>query len=249
MTDMMRWVVEKGTGTAVALPNYDIAGKTGTAYKFVGKQYSKYSYVSSFVGFVPAENPKFAIYVSLDDPRGIYWGGYTAGPVFKEVAKRAMAYDLIPPSGVDATAVAAAPLSKTMPSFAGLTPAQCQWLAREAGLQLRFSGKGERVTDQSLKAGVSFSDPAQEKLVLTLGTPANAAAPQGNGVMPDLRGKTKRQALALVAPLGIKVNFRGQGIVQNQFPLPGQSVGAAGLCELNCDLPMADSQVSAGGHS
>src|ERR1035441_452259 len=59
LTAMMRWVVEKGTGTAVALPSYDIAGKTGTAYKFMNGRYSKYNYVSSFVGFVPAQNPKF----------------------------------------------------------------------------------------------------------------------------------------------------------------------------------------------
>jgi cell division protein FtsI (penicillin-binding protein 3) len=252
LTDMMRWVVQKGTGTAVALPNYDIAGKTGTAYKFTGKQYSKYSYVSSFVGFVPAENPKFAIYVSLDDPRGIYWGGYTAGPVFKEVAKRAMAYDLIPPSGTDSPAPVLAQAAKTVPSFAGLTPAQCQWLAEETGLKLKFSGKGERVTAQSLRAGVSFSDPSQEKMVLTLGTPVDSGFPKAtsaSALMPDLRGKTKRQALAIVAPFGLRVNFRGQGIVENQFPLPGRAIGSDGLCELNCDLPLADSQVSSGGHS
>src|SRR6202789_453246 len=117
MTEMMKWVVQHGTGVAVALPNYEIAGKTGTAYKFENGRYSANSYVSSFVGFVPAENPKFAIYVSLDDPRGIYWGGYTAGPVFKEVAKRAMAYDLIPPSGTDSPAPVLAQAAKMVPSF------------------------------------------------------------------------------------------------------------------------------------
>src|SRR6185369_6510801 len=80
MTEMMKWVVEKGTGTAVALPSYSIAGKTGTAYKFMNGRYASNNYVSSFVGFVPADEPKLVIYVSLDDPRGLYWGGYTAGP-------------------------------------------------------------------------------------------------------------------------------------------------------------------------
>jgi stage V sporulation protein D (sporulation-specific penicillin-binding protein) len=245
LTDMMRWVVEKGTGTAVALPNYDIAGKTGTAYKFMGKQYSKYNYVSSFVGFVPAEDPKFAIYVSLDDPRGLYWGGYTAGPVFKEVAKRAMAYDLVPPSVPEVKPVlAAAP--PVVPSFLGLTPVQCQWLAEQSGLTVKFGGKGERVTDQSLKAGPWSPASDSPRILLTLGVPP---APGENGVMPDLRGKTKRQALSLLAPLGVKVNFRGQGVVQSQFPLAGRSVQAAGACDLNCDFPITSADTTPGGHS
>jgi len=244
MTDLMRWVVAKGTGTAVALPNYDIAGKTGTAYKFMGKQYSKYNYVSSFVGFVPADHPRLAIYVSLDDPRGLYWGGYTAGPVFKEVAKRAMAYDLVAPTAVAAAPATTAP--RSVPDFEGLTQAQCQWLAEASGLKLKFSGKGERVAGQSLKAGSQIAADPAPKITLSLGAEAPSASAAAGQLMPDLRGKTKRQALALVAPLGLKVNFRGQGVVESQFPLPGRAVPAAGFCELNCDLPLADVRTASG---
>jgi membrane peptidoglycan carboxypeptidase len=152
MTEMLKWVVAHGTGVAVALPNYDIAGKTGTAYKFENGRYSANSYVSSFVGFVPAENPKVVIYVSLDDPRGIYWGGYTAGPVFKEMAKRVMAYDLVPGSN-DVQTAQAPKDQRTVPSFEGLTPAQCKWLAVASGLNLKFTGRGERVVAQSAAVG------------------------------------------------------------------------------------------------
>lgn len=252
MTAMMRWVVEKGTGTAVALPDYDIAGKTGTAYKYIGHAYSKYSYISSFVGFVPAEKPVLAIYVSLDDPRGIYWGGYTAGPVFKDVARRAMAYDLVPPSD-EASAPVSAPSLKTVPSFAELTPVQCKWLARQAGFELKFTGKGRRVVAQSIKPGTRLGSDDTDSVVLGLGSPDESAdasgGSRGTGVMPDLRGKTKRQALAMVAPLGIKVNFHGEGVIRSQFPLPGRAVEADGLCELNCDLPLTDAQASTGGRS
>ena len=246
MTEMMRWVVQYGTGTQVALPNYDIAGKTGTAYKFMKKQYSKYNYVSSFVGFVPAANPRFAIYVSLDDPRGVYWGGYTAGPVFKEVAKRAMAYDLIPPTGTEPVTTAAK-TQPVIPSFVGLTPTQCQWLADQAGLELKFGGKGERVTTQSLKPGPVDLTTHASHVLLTLGQPVD----QGEaGVMPDLRGKTKRQALSLLAPLGLQVNFKGQGVIESQFPLAGRAAQSGEACDLNCDLPITSSAiVPPGGHS
>jgi stage V sporulation protein D (sporulation-specific penicillin-binding protein) len=238
MTEMLKWVVEHGTGTMVSLPSYEIAGKTGTAYKFMNGHYSSNSYVSSFVGFVPAENPKVVIYVSLDDPRGIYWGGYTAGPVFKEVAKRVMAYELVP--GKNDVQTAQLPKDqRTVPSFEGLTPEQCQWLAEASGLTLKFNGKGERVVGQSAAAGAPLmaGDQNPGKLVLTLGKPEVS---QAGGLMPELRGKTKRQALAMLAPLGVKVNFHGEGVVRAQFPPAGRSVGSEAACELNCDVPITN---------
>lgn len=245
---MLKWAVEKGTGTAVALPSYSIAGKTGTVYKFMNGHYSKYSYVSSFIGFAPADNPKFVIYVSLDDPRGLYWGGYTAGPVFREVAKRALVYDLVP--GTERTADAE-PLKekRSAPSFIGLTREQCKWLAQDDGLQIQFAGKGGKIVSQSQPPGTPL--PAQNgksvRVVLTLGEPQ---AEEAKGIMPDLRGKTKRQAMALLAPLGVRISFKGEGLVRSQFPLAGRALLANTPCELNCNLPVAKTaQAGAGGNS
>ncbi len=238
ITEMMKWAVEKGTGTAVALPSYSIAGKTGTAYKFMNGKYSKYNYVSSFIGFVPAENPKFAIYVSLDDPRGIYWGGYTAGPVFKEVAKRALVYDLVPGEN-QVPEMGLAQEQHSVPAFTGLTPEQCKWLAQEDGLKIKFNGKGERVVSQSQPAGEALQSENNKpaKLFLTLGEPQGENA---KGVMPELKGKTKRQALALLAPLGMHVNFKGEGVVRSQFPPAGRAVQNGTPCDLSCEVPVAN---------
>jgi len=243
----MRWVVQKGTGTAVDIPSYDIAGKTGTAYKFMNGHYSRWNYVSSFVGFVPAEDPKFVIYVSLDDPRGLYWGGYTAGAVFKEVAKRALAYDLIP--GKDMPNEELAARKGTVPAFVGLTQEQCKWLASRNDIHVQFNGKGHRVAVQSAIPGEPLpqTDLSQYKVLLTLGEMETA---QARGPMPDLRGKTKRQALALLAPLGMKVNFRGEGVVRSQFPPAGRIVEPNSSCDLACDIPVAETLPnSLGGHS
>ena len=248
MTEMMRWVVEKGTGTAVALPSYDIAGKTGTAYKFMKGHYSKYNYVSSFVGFVPAEDPKLVIYVSLDDPRGLYWGGYTAGPVFKEVAKRVLVYDLVP--GKEQNEETGAPTSQgSIPSFVGLTQEQCKWIAQRNGLTIKFNGLGKRVAVQSAPPGAPLPMERHEesKILLTMGDPR---IDQAKGLMPELRGKTKRQALALLAPLGVRVNFKGEGVVRAQFPPAGRSIENNAPCDLSCDVPVAKSvPLGQGGNS
>jgi membrane peptidoglycan carboxypeptidase len=245
---MLKWVVQKGTGTAVDLPAYPIAGKTGTAYKFMDGHYSKYNYVSSFVGFVPADNPQFVIYCSLDDPRGLYWGGYTAGPVFKEVAKRALSYALVP--GVKNEEEQTAFLQKNLPSFLGLTRSQGLLLGRDRQVKLKFTGKGEKVVAQSPSAGTYPANGKDPLLTVTL-TLGNAlpASAWASGTMPDLRGKTKRQALALLSPLGLKVNFTGEGIVRRQFPPAGRFLKTYGSCDLSCDIPAVRADAAMGGHS
>ena len=100
MTKILEQVVIDGTGKGAKIPGYRIAGKTGTAQKFdfsTGK-YSKNKYSALFVGYAPVENPQIAILVLLDEPRGSYYGGIVAAPVFKEIASKALPYLSIPPN-------------------------------------------------------------------------------------------------------------------------------------------------------
>jgi cell division protein FtsI (penicillin-binding protein 3) len=87
---MMRDVVDDGTGKAAALGRIPVAGKTGTAQKVKDGVYSQTDYVASFVGIVPVVNPRFVIGVFIDEPRGIRTGGMVAAPVFREVAGYAL---------------------------------------------------------------------------------------------------------------------------------------------------------------
>jgi cell division protein FtsI (penicillin-binding protein 3) len=92
VTQMMVAVTEKGgTGTLAALPGVQVAGKTGTAQKAdpVTKGYGSRRF-SSFMGFAPADDPRIAIYVGLDEPQGDVYGGVVAAPVFREVAAEAL---------------------------------------------------------------------------------------------------------------------------------------------------------------
>jgi cell division protein FtsI (penicillin-binding protein 3) len=95
---MLREVVEEGSGTAAQIPGYRIAGKTGTAAKPDSTGgYSTSAYVASFVGFVPAKQPRLVVLVTVDEPRGAIWGGVVAAPAFAEIAKFALQYLEIPP--------------------------------------------------------------------------------------------------------------------------------------------------------
>jgi cell division protein FtsI (penicillin-binding protein 3) len=95
---MLHEVVEEGSGTAAQVPGYRIAGKTGTAAKPDERGgYSDFRYVASFVGFVPARDPRLVILVAVDEPEGAIWGGVVAAPAFAEIAKFALQYLEVPP--------------------------------------------------------------------------------------------------------------------------------------------------------
>ena len=98
ITDMMIGVTEAGgTCTEAAIEGFHVAGKTGTAQKVINGAYSN-RYYASFVGFVPAENPKFVLLVTCDDPTvGSRYGGSASGPTFKAIAERTLKYMHVQP--------------------------------------------------------------------------------------------------------------------------------------------------------
>ncbi|HCC68856.1 MAG TPA: penicillin-binding protein [Nitrospiraceae bacterium] len=99
MVDVLKTVVEEG-GTAgqSAIKGNFVAGKTGTTQVADPKtgKYSKTKYISSFVGFVPADNPKIALIVVIHEPKGAIFGGTVAAPVFKNIVDHALAYLNVP---------------------------------------------------------------------------------------------------------------------------------------------------------
>ncbi len=109
VTELLVNAVENGTGWRAAIPGYHVAGKTGTAQKVdpVTGTYSSTKSIGSFVGFVPAEDPEFAIVVVIDEPQGSAWGGVVAAPVFREVAEQTLRYFNVAPRQRNETQVAA----------------------------------------------------------------------------------------------------------------------------------------------
>lgn len=93
-------VVNEGTGSAAAVPGYQVAGKTGTAQKARtdGKPgYEAGKYVASFSGFIPAEDPKLLIVVTIDEPSNSIYGGTVAAPTFSRIARFCVEHLKIPP--------------------------------------------------------------------------------------------------------------------------------------------------------
>ena len=93
MVKALKTVVSpEGTAPKAALEHYTVAGKTGTAQKVENGGYSLDKFISSFIGFFPADNPELCISIVMDEPKQGRYGGLTAAPVFKQVAERAANY-------------------------------------------------------------------------------------------------------------------------------------------------------------
>ncbi len=101
LREMLEGVLEDGgTASAVTVPGYTLAGKTGTAQKVDPETgtYSETEFVASFVGFAPAEDPQLLVTVVVDNPKGDYYGGTVAAPAFAEIAEFALPSLGIPPN-------------------------------------------------------------------------------------------------------------------------------------------------------
>lgn len=97
--EMFYNVVESGTAEKVRIPGWKICAKTGTAQKYDSKlrAYSEENYFSSLGGFLPMDDPRFVIFIGLDEPRGGYYGGLVCSEAFKNIAKKIIDYYGVPP--------------------------------------------------------------------------------------------------------------------------------------------------------
>ena len=107
MRQMMEGVVSaNGTAPSAAIPGYRVAGKTGTAMRIDPACGCYSGYTASFIGFAPADKPKYVISVTIQDPKGAHYGGSLGGPVFKEVMTFVLQSEHVAPTGTKLQPVA-----------------------------------------------------------------------------------------------------------------------------------------------
>lgn len=206
---MMEGVMEKG-GTAdyvFASSPYKVAGKTGTAWLNEGGKYQSDRYRASFVGYFPAEDPKYSCIVVVNDPRsGVYYGSAVAAPVFKELADKIYSteMDFREPVAIPDSLVLAQhriPISKSGSSqdlktvFNGLK------------IPMEIKSDGEWLSTTSTKDSVYVS-----------------ARNIKEGLVPNVIGMGLQDALYLLENSGMKVKVYGYGTVKRQSVPAGNNI-------------------------
>lgn len=148
-SDTMRFILEKvvseGTGKKAYIPGFRIGGKTATSQTLPR---SAKKYISSFIGFAPAEDPQVLALVVIYDPKGIYYGGTIAAPVVQEIFG-----NILPYLGIEQV-YEASEIEEynigdiTMPNVVGLSKTEASSILKEYDLNVEYLNEGETVTDQ-----------------------------------------------------------------------------------------------------
>ncbi|HEX7056042.1 MAG TPA: penicillin-binding transpeptidase domain-containing protein [Bacilli bacterium] len=201
-----------GTGRRAYLKEYSIAGKTGTAQKVINGEYAEDRYVVSFVGFAPVEDPKIAVIVIVDDPAlgGDYRaGGEVAAPVFKSIVLNTLRYLGVPSrdQSQDAVQVQSGEMMKEVPDLTGLPLAEATAMLQKKQIAYGVLGAGQKVIKQFPGKGAQIG--AGQQVLLLTDDPAKTR-------MPDLTGKSLRDALEVCGLLQAECTFSGEGFVSGQ---------------------------------
>ncbi len=217
VTQTLTGVVQRGTGRFAALPSLTIAGKTGTAqvYDPEKKDYDNRRHIASFVGFFPAEAPQYVLLVVVKEPRGEYYGGRVAAPIFKNIARRLISLESVPleklarqePENPEGKG------SKIFPTLESYPLELARQILRNRGIEMELVGKGNRVKAQKIVR----EDNKVVKVCLYLEEEKESSAP----VMPRLQGLSLKEALAVLAQYRLSPTIEGFGVVVQQVPRPG----------------------------
>jgi penicillin-binding protein 2B len=202
---------ETGTGKKAYMNGYRIAGKTGTAQVVdpLTKKYKTDSWLISFVGYAPVEDPQILIAIVADEPDiggNYHRGSEVWAPVFRDIMSQSLRYMGITSTAVNTKTINEEPI-KTIPdlSQANLTSAKNK--LNQIGLQAEVFGKGAKVDKQFPPGGTEIS--MSRTVYLTTDDKTDT--------VPDFKGKSLRDTMEICALLNLQCKVSGEGYVTNQL--------------------------------
>ena len=148
MREILETVVTKGSGRQASVNGYRIGGKTGTAQKYENGVIARGKYMSSFIGFAPADDPEYIALMMVDEPAGgLYYGSIVAAPYISEVFKNIFAYKGISPQNKEPKE------HFLMPNLVGMNVTQAKYTLYNKNLYYEIAGEGNKVIKQIPIAG------------------------------------------------------------------------------------------------
>lgn len=200
---LLEGVVQNGTASNIKGAHYKIAGKTGTAQILENGHYAK-KYITSFVGYFPAHEPKYSAIVLIKNPRGWYqYGSNVAAPVFKEIADNIYARDINLHSPMEKKRIA----DDMLPVIRAGQQEELTMLCNELGVS-----NHSKTEDEWVRAARNGSSVNWKKNV------------SGQNLVPDVTGMSFRDAIYLLEMSGLRVFYEGKGRVAEQSLTPGTRI-------------------------
>lgn len=228
---MFEGVVLRGTGMAARVQGIEIAGKTGTSRKFVNGKYESGSYTATFVGFLPADDPKVVCLVMLDTKSaGAYSGGLASAPIFRSMAEKVYAT-----SGRFARkieSIAGIQGTRSVPDVTGLKADAARTMLEDQGFSVSTAGNGDIVMSQTPSPGVRAAGEARVTVVMNT---ESALRVNGVTIVPDIRNLSMRRAINRLVANQLEADISGSGIVRAQSPAAGQQVKVGARVVVRCE--------------
>ena len=237
---------DDASGRNAAIPGYRIGGKTGTSEKLdnFDENGNQYGNVLSFLGFAPADDPKIAILVALDEPVvGDALSSTIAVPVVG-----AMLEDILPYLGYEPSFTEEEKAQQedvTVGNYVNTKPHEAQANIRKAGLKTEIVGQGVSVLKQVPEAGKTL--PYGGTVILY----TDESEANSNGTVPDVVGRSVSDANQLITNAGFNINIVGsvpdgaEEIIVTQDPPEGSSAEIGSIVTVNIDPDALEKQQEA----
>lgn len=223
MRDMLEGVVEEGLGTPAAIEGYRVGGKTGTAEIAQGGSYAKDTYILSFMGFAPADDPKYACLVVVDSPASGGNSGTLAGGIFSEIMSNVLNYYQVPqtesPSAENENMIEAeAGETVTVPDLSlPMSTEEARAIMAEAGLEVSDVTSGDQLVSYLPAAGTKVAAGSTIEFYST-------TSGSDSVILPSFEGKTIKDVDIILNGFGLTSNLSGSGLAYRQQPAAGTSV-------------------------
>ncbi|MFD1677325.1 penicillin-binding transpeptidase domain-containing protein [Alicyclobacillus fodiniaquatilis] len=218
-----------GLDSSAKIAGYEVAGKTGTAQVANPKtgQYYSDRFITSFMGFAPAQDPQVEVYVTVDwpkTPEADTWGSSIAAPYAKAIMKETLDYDHIAPTGDVPSASADTPKGNQVqyvqtPNIVGLSQQAAKAKLSSMGLDSMFVGTSGTVEKQWPPVGVEVTKGSKMYGLLQHAEGSKVS-------VPNLTGLSLRDATNLLAALSLNISPTGNGFVTKQAVAAGTSVAS-----------------------
>ena len=230
MRKLLYGVVENGGGKNAKVNGYAIGGKTGTAQIYKNGRIESNLHIGSFVGFAPADNPRVALLVTVNEAKvKPDYGGTTAAPFAAQIFE-----EILPLLGVAKTEGGAEAKQTTMPDVTGLNVRDAKAILREAGIDAVTDGENPIVTGQLPPAGTTVQEGFCAMLYVT-----GESAPQAQDYarVPDVIGLDMRRCAQEIRLSGFEMNAQGEGLAAGQSPAGGSYAPTGTQVRVTFEMP------------
>lgn len=228
MRELLESVVEEGGGRNASLLGYRIGGKTGTAQVYKDGKIVRDVHIGSFLGFAPADNPRFAILLIVDEAQvQPDYGGTTAAPFAKQIMEDTLAYLGVAAQAAPGTT--SRPEIK-VPDLRGMEVDQAAKALRECGLRYMVDGEQQEVLDQMPPPGTTMTAGS---IVMLYVNGEQPAALEDFLSVPDVRGMPIVEANRTLRARGFELYINGTGIAVRQKPAAGEFAALGTVVEVD----------------